>query len=261
MLHTGYFQNAAVDANGFVTTWGNNGYLMGTDEVGRDVFARVIHGGRITFTIGFVAVVIASIIGIILGGIAGYFGKLPDMLIMRLAEVMESIPFLPLVMIMAAVVPLTFPDITEMQRILMIMIILGVITWTGFCRQTRAQILQMKEQEFVISAHAMGIRNSNIIFRHIMPNALSIVLVSITISLATSLLIESTLSFLGFGVVAPTPTWGNMIYAARDAVTLVNFWWRWFFPAIFLGLSTVSIGVMGDGLRDALDPRVSGGGR
>ena len=258
-LIVGYFQNAAIDSSGNVTTWGNRGYLMGTDEMGRDLFGRVVHGGRITFTIGFVAVIVASVVGVILGGIAGYFGKLPDMAIMRVAEVMESLPFLPLVMIMAAIVPLHFPDITELQRVLLVLVILGLLIWPIFCRQTRAQILFMREQEFVISAQAMGVRNSSIIFRHIMPNVLSIVMVSITVNLATSLLIEATLSFLGFGVVAPTPTWGNMLNAARDAVTLVNHWWRWLFPAIFLGLSTVSVSIMGDGLRDALDPRVSGG--
>ena len=258
-LHVGYFQNAVIDSNGNVTVWGHRGYLMGSDHAGRDVFGRLVHGGRISFLVGFVAVIIGSILGIILGGIAGYFGKAPDIIIMRIAEVFESIPFLPLVMIMTALVPILFPGITEMQRVLMIMVILGLLIWPGFCRQTRAQILYMREQEFVISAQAMGVRNRNIIFRHIMPNALSVVMVSITLSLATSLLIEAGLSFLGFGIVEPTPTWGNMLNASRDAVTLVQHWWRWLFPALFLGLSTTSISVMGDGLRDALDPRVSGG--
>ena len=258
-LHVGYFQNAAIDANGNVTTWGHRGYLFGSDGVGRDLFGRVVHGGLITFSIGFIAVILASIIGIILGGIAGYFGKWPDLIIMRIAEVMESLPFIPLVMILFSIIQVNFPFMTEMQRVMLIMVVLGLITWPGFCRQTRAQILYMREQEFVISAQAMGVRSSGIIFRHIMPNALSVVMVSITLSLATALLIEATLSFLGFGVVEPTPTWGNMLDAARDAITMVNHWWRWFFPALFLGLSTTSISIMGDGLRDALDPRVSGG--
>jgi peptide/nickel transport system permease protein len=258
-IFTGYFMNAAVDGDGNVITWGHRGYLFGSDGLGRDVFRRTMHGGRITFTIGFVSVIVAVFIGLTLGGIAGYFGKLPDMIVMRLAEVFESIPFLPIVMLLAAIVPLHFPDITEMQRIMMIMVILGVITWPGFCRLTRAQILSEREREFVTAARALGIGNSRIIFRHIMPNVLSVVLVQITLSLSSALLIESTLSFLGFGVIAPTPTWGNMLDAARDFGTVVNLWWRWLFPALLLGASTISINVMGDGLRDALDPRMQEG--
>jgi len=258
-IFSGYFMNAAVDADGKVTTWGHKGYLFGSDAFGRDVFTRVVHGGRITFTIGFVAVIVAVFLGIILGGIAGYFGKLPDMIIMRLAEIIQSLPFIPLVMMMTAIVPLYFPEITEMQRIMMIMIILGVLSWPSFCRITRAQILSEREREFVVAARAIGVRNGRIIFRHIMPNVLSVVLVQVTLSLSSSLLTESMLSFLGFGVIAPTPTWGNMLDSARDAVTIVNYWWRWLFPALFLGLSTISINTMGDGLRDALDPRMQEG--
>ena len=258
-VFSGYFMNAAVDSNGRVTTWGHKGYVFGSDAFGRDVFTRVIHGGRITFTIGFVAVIVAVFLGIILGGVAGYFGKLPDMIIMRLAEIIQSLPFIPLVMMMTAIVPLYFPEITEMQRIMMIMIILGILSWPAFCRITRAQILSEREREFVVAARAIGVRNGRIIFRHIMPNVLSVVLVQVTLSLSSSLLTESMLSFLGFGVIAPTPTWGNMLDSARDAVTIVNHWWRWLFPALFLGLSTISINTMGDGLRDALDPRMQEG--
>jgi len=258
-IFSGYFMNAAVDENGSVTTWGHRGYIFGSDNFGRNVFTRTVHGGRITFTIGFVAVIVAVFIGIILGGIAGYFGKLPDMIIMRLAEIIQSLPFIPLVMMLTAIVPLYFPEITEMQRIMMIMIILGILSWPSFCRITRAQILSEREREFVVAARAIGVRNNRIIFRHIMPNVLSVVLVQVTLSLSGSLLTESMLSFLGFGVVAPTPTWGNMLDSARDAVTIVNHWWRWLFPALFLGLSTISINTMGDGLRDALDPRMQEG--
>lgn len=258
-IFAGYFMNAAVDEDGNVITWGHSGYLFGSDSFGRDMFRRTVHGGRITFSIGFVAVVVAVFIGIFLGGIAGYFGKLPDMIIMRVAEVMESLPFIPLVMVLTAIVPFHFPEITEMQRIVMVMIILGLLSWPAFCRLTRAQILSEREREFVVAARALGVRSNRIIFRHIMPNVLSVVLVQITLSLSASLLTESMLSFLGFGVVAPTPTWGNMLDAARDSVTIVNHWWRWLFPAIFLGLSTISINTMGDGLRDALDPRMQEG--
>ncbi|MCL2547401.1 MAG: ABC transporter permease subunit [Oscillospiraceae bacterium] len=257
-IETGYFQNVSIDADGNVTTWGHRGYLMGTDQGGRDIFRRVVHGGRITFTVGFVAVAVAAFIGVILGSIAGYYGKLPDMLIMRLAEVIESIPFLPLVIVLSIALG---SHLSDTQVMVMIMVLLGCLTWPAFARLTRGQFLTEREREFVVAARAMGVRNGSIIFKHIMPNVMSIVLVAITMSLAASMLTEATLSFLGFGIRLPTPTWGNMLDTARDGYTIVNLWWRWAFPALFLGLSTISINLMGDGLRDALDPRVSGGGR
>ena len=257
-IFAGYFMNAAVDSSGYVTTWGHRGYLMGSDQIGRDMFARVIHGGRFTFTVGFAAAAVAATLGILLGGLAGFLGKTVDMIVMRIAEVVESIPFLPFAMMLSAIIPMHFPNITQVQRVLMIMIILGLMTWTGFTRMARAQILSLREQEFVVSARAMGVRTSAIIFKHIMPNVMGLLLVNVTLMVASSLLVESTLSFLGFGIVAPYPTWGNMLNTARDSVTIVNHWWRWLFPAIFLGFTTISISTMGDGLRDALDPRVSG---
>ena len=257
-IFAGYFMNAAVDSGGYVTTWGHAGYLFGSDQIGRDLFTRVIHGGRMTFTVGFAAAAVAAVVGILLGGISGFFGKLPDMIIMRVAEVVESLPFLPFAMMLSVIIPLNFPNMTEEQRVLMIMTILGLMTWTGFTRLARAQILSLREQEFVVSARAMGIRTSGIIFKHIMPNVMGVLLVQITLSVAGSLLVESTLSFLGFGIQAPTPSWGNMLDAARDSVTIVNHWWRWLFPGLFLGFTTISISTMGDGLRDALDPRLSG---
>lgn len=258
-IFTGYFMNAAVDADGNVTTWGHEGYLMGSDNMGRDLLRRVVHGGRITFTIGFVSIIVSAVLGVFLGCIAGYFMKLPDMIIMRIAEVVESLPFLPLLMLLTAILPLLVPDITEIQRIVMVMVLLGLLSWPGFTRQARAQIMALRDQEFVVAARAGGVRKTVIVFRHLMPNVMGVVMVQITLGLAGALLIESTLSFLGFGVVAPTPTWGNMLDAARDAVTIVNHWWRWLFPGLFLGLTTISISTMGDGLRDALDPRVTGG--
>ncbi|MDR1693313.1 MAG: ABC transporter permease subunit [Oscillospiraceae bacterium] len=248
----GYYQNAALTSEGGVATWGQRGYLMGTDQSGRDVFTRLIYGGRISLTVGFISVLISGFIGILLGGMSGYFGGKTDMFIMRLGEVFSSIPFIPLAIMLAAVVS---NRISDTQRVIMIMFILGFLNWPGFARLARAQILSEKQNEFVTAAQAMGIRERVIIFRHIMPNVLGVVLVSLTLSMATCLLLESTLSFLGFGIIEPTPTWGNMLNKCVDSTVIRKFWWRWVFPSLALGLSTISINIMGDGLRDAIDPK------
>ncbi|MDR1668746.1 MAG: ABC transporter permease subunit [Oscillospiraceae bacterium] len=247
-----YNQNAAVGADGKTAVWGQRGYLMGTDAFGRDIATRLIYGGRVTLTVGFISVIITAFIGILVGGFSGYFGGKVDMFLMRFAEIVSSIPQLPLMMILSSIV---VNNISETGRVVMIMVILGILNWPGLARLTRAQILAEKENEFVTAAKAMGIRERVIIFRHILPNVLPVVLVSITLSMATCMLIESSLSFLGFGVVEPTPTWGNMLNSSMDSTTIKKYWWRWVFPSLSLGLATISINIMGDGLRDAIDPK------
>lgn len=251
-IQSSYFQNYAIDANGAIHTWGLKGYLMGTDQYGRDLFTRLLTGGRVTLTIGAIAVIISGIIGIVLGSFSGYYGGKVDMLLMRLAEVVNAIPFLPLAMILSAIIG---SRISETGRISMIMVILGLLSWPSLARLVRGQILAAREMEFVTAAKAMGITEMKIIFRHILPNVITVVLVNLTLSFALCMLYESSLSYLGFGVNEPNATWGNMLYGCNDSTVMSQYWWRWVFPAIALSLCTVSINMAGDGMRDAIDPK------
>ena len=227
-------------------------FLLGTDDLGRDIFARLVNGGKMTMTIGALSVVISTIIGILLGGIAGYFGGFLDMAIMRVAEVVSSMPFIPFAMILSAVLG---SQVSVEQRMYIIMVILGLLSWPGLCRQVRAQMFAQREMEYVTAAKTIGVKENKIIFKHIIPNVMSVVLVSITLSFGTSMLTESTLSYLGFGIPAPTPTWGNMLSNANNSVIIQNYWWNWVFVGLIFGLSCVCINLIGDGLRDALDPK------
>lgn len=248
----GYFQNYAVTSDGEVHTWGLKGFLLGTDELGRDILTRIINGGKMTMTVGGVAVVISVLIGVVLGSLAGYFGGKIDILIMRLAEIVGGLPFLPFAMILSAIVGSL---LTESQRIYLIMVILGVLSWPGLANLVRAQVFSARESEYVTAAKAVGLREGKILFRHILPNVISIVVVSATLSFATSMLTESTLSYLGFGVSLPTPTWGNMLTGANNSVVIQQYWWRWVFVSIIFGICTICINTIGDGLRDAIDPK------
>lgn len=243
------------DENELTDSAGFRGYLMGTDDRGRDVFTRIIHGGKMTMTIGAVAVVVSTIIAVIVGCLSGYFGGWVDLLLMRITEIFSAIPFLPFAMMLSFVIR-TMP-IGETMRIFIIMVILGLLSWTGLAVMIRAQVLAEREKEFVTAAKSMGIKESKIAFKHILPNVISVVLVNITLSFASCLLTESSLSYLGFGVQQPHPTWGNMLYGANNSIVIQNYWWQWVFPAIFLGIATISINVIGDALRDVLDPKSS----
>lgn len=251
-VYAGFFQNYAITSTGDVKTWGLRGYLCGTDDLGRDVFTRIVHGGMITMTVGALAVLISTVIGVILGGLSGYFGGKIDMIVMRVAEVVGSLPFIPFAMILSAVLG---SRVDTTQRMYIIMVVLGVLTWPSICRLVRAQILAEREKEFVTAAKAMGVRESVIVFKHILPNVISILLVSMTLDFATCMLTESTLSYLGFGIPLPTPTWGNMLTGANNSIVIQQYWWRWVFPAAIFGFCTICINLIGDGLRDAIDPK------
>jgi len=247
--------NYAMLANGDVATWGLRGFLLGSDAFGRCVFTRLWHAGRYSLMIGMVAVIVQGFVGLLLGGLAGYYGGKVDMFIMRLGEVVGSLPFLPL----ALILQFRFRDVFgEVGGMVFLMCILGLLMWPLLMRLVRAQILQAKESEYVLAARALGVRQFKLIFRHIMPNVASAAIVLLTLALATSMLTETTLSFIGFGVREPTPTWGNMLAGSNNSIVLRDQWWRWLFPAISLVTVAISINLIGDGLREATDPRSQG---
>ncbi|NLC26355.1 MAG: ABC transporter permease subunit [Fastidiosipila sp.] len=251
-LYLGDYQNYAIKEDGNVATWGLKGFLLGTDGLGRDMLTRIINGGRVTMLVGAIAVVIATIIGVVLGGLAGYFGGKVDLIIMRISEIVGGLPFIPFAMILSAVIG---SRMEPEQRMYLIMVVLGVLSWVGTCRLVRAQFFAQREMEYVTAAKAMGIREVAIIFRHIMPNIFSILLVSMTLDFATAMLTESTLSYLGFGIPLPTPTWGNLLSGANNSIVIQQYWWLWVFPAAIFGLCTICINLIGDALRDAMDPK------
>lgn len=251
-IFTNYFGSYAIDENGNAESWGLDGYLMGTDQLGRDVFRRLLLGGRMTMTVGFIAVIISTFIGVLVGGISGYKGGKIDNLLMRLTEIVSSIPFLPFCIILSSILG---NSISELQRIILIMFILGLLSWPGIARLVRGSVLAEREQEFVTAAKALGVKEFGIILRHILPNIITVIIVNATLDFATCMLTESSLSFIGFGVTEPNATWGNMLNGAQNGQVIENYWWRWLFPAIAFGICTISINCVGDGLRDAIDPK------
>ena len=224
-IYAGGNQNYAVTKDGKVLTWGLKGFLCGTDDLGRDVLARIVNGGKMTMTVGAIAVIISTIIGLVLGGIGG-------------------LPFLPFALILSAVIP---REISVLQRMYIIMCVLGVLSWVPDFRLVRAQIFSQREQEYVTAAKALGVREGHILRKHIIPNVMSVLLVSITLNFATCMLTESTLSYLGFGIPLPTPTWGNMLNSCNNSIVIQQYWWRWVFPAAVFGLCTICINLMGAG--------------
>lgn len=247
------FQNYAFKDGKFVDSWGLKGYLMGTDDMGRDVFNRIMNGGKMTMTIGAVAVIVSTVIGIIIGCISGYFGGAVDIFLMRVTEIFGAIPFLPFALCLSAI--LQASDLHENTRIFIIMLILGVLSWTGLAKLVRGQILAEREKEFVTAARSMGVKEKRIAFKHILPNVISVILVNVTLDFASCMLTESSLSYLGFGVQLPRPTWGNMLDGSRNALVIQTYWWRWVFPALFLSIVVICINIIGDTLRDVLDPK------
>ncbi len=253
-IFTGAFQSYAVDANGdFIQAWGLKGFLFGSDEAGANIAERIITGGAVTMTVGAIAVIIEIFLGVLIGCISGYYGGWVDILLMRIAEVFSSLPTFPFLLILTSLI--AHISVTTNQKLILIMVILGIIGWPGFAYITRAQILVARESEYVTAAQAMGVKEGRIAFKHILPNVLSVILVNATLSFASAMQTETSLSFLGMGVTYPQPSWGNMTSRAANATAAINFWWQWVFTSIVLIITAICINTIGDTLRDVMDPK------
>lgn len=232
---------------------------FGTDVIGRDLLARVVYGGQISLFVGITAVIVQMAVGTIIGLLAGYLGGLVDSILMRIAEALLCIPqlFLSLVALRIFSDPNQFPDFRIFGReysstMIVIVFVIGLTSWMRVSRIVRSVVLATKEQEFVTAARSIGARDYRIIFKHVLPNCFAPIVVSATLGVASAILLEAYLGFLGLGVRAPTPTWGNIM---GEANSHINLWNYWFFPALFIMLTTLGINFLGDGLRDAFDPR------
>ncbi len=234
-------------------TAGNGKFnLLGTDEQARDQFSRLVYGGRVSLSIGLVGIAIAFPLGMLVGGISGYAGGWLDSVLMRFVEVLMTIPEIYLLVALAAVLP---PGLTSAERFLLIILITSFIRWAGLARVIRGQVLSIKEQEFVQAARAMGGKPLYIIVRHVLPQTATYIIIAATLSIPSFIVAESVLSLIGLGIQQPDPSWGNMLTLATNASILVLQPWLVWPPALLIILTVLAFNLLGDGLRDALDPR------
>jgi peptide/nickel transport system permease protein len=224
----------------------NAAHILGTDRSGRDVWARLVHGARTSLTVGLGAVALYVFIGTILGGIAGMMGGTVDQVIMRATDTLMAIPTLLLVIVFVSVVGPSLGSVVA---------VIGLLGWPGACRLVRGQLLSLRESEFVTAARVIGVSSPQILVRHLLPNIVSSLAVLATFGVASAIILEAGLSFLGLGVGVPVPSWGDMINAAQSPTVLLDEPWLWISPGIAIALTVLAVNFIGDGLRDALDPR------
>ena len=221
---------------------------LGTDELGRDVYTRLIYGARVSISVGIVSTLISVLIGVFLGAVGGYLGGLADSMIMRVVDVFMCFPFYLIAVVIAGILG---------PSILNLMFIAGILNWPKITRIVRAEVLSLKHREFIEASRALGLSSGKIILKHIIPNTMAPVIVYATLGIAQGILMEAGMSYLGLGVKQPVPSWGNMLAAAQDFSVLVTQWWLWMPPGAMVFLSVLSINFLGDGLRDALDPKIA----
>jgi peptide/nickel transport system permease protein len=238
------FEPTAIDTDNLLSP-PNLSHPFGTDDLGRDVLSRMMYGSRISLMVGIVAVGIAVTVGVLLGSLAGYYGGRVDSFIMRFVDIMLTFPSFFLILAVIAIVG---------ANIFTIMVIIGLTGWMDVSRLVRAEFLTLKERDFVLAARASGAGSLRLIFRHILPNALSPVFVNATFGVAGAILVESGLSFLGLGVQPPNPSWGNILTAGKDNIEVA--WWLSLYPGLAILITVLSYNLVGEGLRDALDPRL-----
>ena len=229
-------------------------HWLGTDGNGMDLLTRIMYGGRVSLMIGFIVVAIAALLGVVLGGIAGYFGKWVDSLIMRIVDIFNCIPSTPLIIILGSIMDAERVD--PQVRMIYLMLVLGFLSWPGVARMVRGQILSLREQEFMTATEACGLTISHRIFHHLVPNVIPQLIVICTMSLGSTIITESTLSFLGLGVKFPFASWGNIISAVSTVYVMTNYWFVWIPAGLCILLTVLGFNFIGDGLRDALDPKM-----
>lgn len=237
----------------------NDTYIMGTDSTGRDIFARIIYGGQISLIVGITSVFLSVTLGTLLGGLAGYFGGWLDVILMRFTEAMLSIPQLFLLIVLGKFIGRDIDTITLFGKefsgsVLIVIFVIGLTSWMGLARIVRANVLSLKEMDYVSVSKSLGSSRLRTFFRHLIPNTMGVIIVSTTLGLANSILSEAYVSFLGLGIQPPTASWGNMLTAAQTFVQQGS-WWMWLYPSLFIVFAILCVNLIGDGLRDAFDPR------
>lgn len=251
-----YYIKFFTKADGKTHLFGTDGeqrvYLFGTDKNGRDIFSRILHGGRPSLTIGFIGLLIVFPLGLIYGGISGYFGGAVDDFMMRIAEAMMCLPYFYLIVVLASILP---PSISNSQRFLLITVILSFVSWAGLSRVIRGQVLSIKEQEYVQAAKAIGLNDFMIIIKHILPQTTSYIIIAATLSIPGFIIGESALSFLGLGITQPDPSWGNILAEGKDLSNMLVRPWLLLTPAFCIFISVLSFNLVGDRVRDVLDPK------